>query len=204
MGQDAGVDRAGDRFPSRHPGDHGAAEHVGDLPRADRPARLLHHDEPGRPAERRMTHRPAQGEVAAAHHHERHVGHLEQRPGRRRLGGAGIDERGHRTVAERHRERGTRLGFRTGRQRRGWVAGRDQRDAGRRLDREPIQRVARRPGPGLEPVGDAGAGFGAEAEDRRLVTAEIDEPGTRAAGENERSRRRRTRTCRSHPWGTRA
>ena len=150
--------RRGRSHPGRHPGDHGAAQHVGDLLRADRPARLLDDDEPGGPGEGGMAHRPAQREVAAADDEDRHVGHLEQRARRGRVGRSGVDERRHRPVAERDGERGAGLRGGARSQRRRFGATGDQRDAGCGLDGEPVQRVGRSSGPGFEPVADAGAG----------------------------------------------
>ncbi len=145
---------------------------------------------PGRPTERRVPDRAPQREVAAPYDDDRRVRHLQQRPGRRCVCRAGVDERRHRAVPQRDRERGAGFGGRARGERAELVAPWDQRDSGRGLDREPVQRVGGCARPGIEPVRHAGVRLGAQPEDRGLVTAEIHQSDARTSGEHERARRR--------------
>ena len=184
-------------LPSRHR-DHRAAEHVGD--RADCPTRLLHHDEPV-PAEAGTTDRPAQGGVIATNH----------------------DDVTSETSSN------ARQASRRCRHRRAWA--RDRRATPPRARHPPrlpdgarAPRAGRRPGstrlrvllrsradptrrsePRARPRASPRRRCRARRRGRRSPVG----PRDRRAGHPDRgrarvSRRRRTRTCRSHPWGTRA
>ena len=207
VGQDAGVDRAGDRVARRDPGDDRPAEHVGDLAGPDRPARLLD----ARRA-RRPDRAPDAGRRAAARGSSPRtttsvdVGDLEH--ARAAAGASAVPAS--TSVGTGPSRSATASAAPASAAGRGASARRRVARAGsarRRARPRPRAGRARRSGasgPAASQSATPVAGFGAEAEDRGLVAAEIDEPDARRAGEARARRRRRTRTCRSHPWVTRA
>ena len=119
-----------------------------------------------------------QREVAAAQHDDRGVGHLDHRARGRLARGAAVDEDRRRPEPERDRERGAALGCRQqGRAR----AARDrgqQGDAGGDLGQQAIERLGGRLGAGVEPVGQADLGIGAETEHGGQVTGEVGDAHT--------------------------
>ena len=113
----------------------------------ERPARLVEQHDARGVLERRGVDGPAEREVAAAQHDDRDVGHLDHRPRRGLARGAAVDE--HRRRAERRaRPRARRRSRLPGSAVaiRGPTPTRQERDAGRDLDEQAVERLGGRLG----------------------------------------------------------
>ena len=139
-----------------------------------RPARLVEQHDAGGVLERRRVHGSPQREVAAAQHDDRDVGDLDHRARGRLARRAAVDEHRRRALrpsatasAAPLSGAGSRVGTRGPRPRG------QQRDARGDLDEQAIERLGGRLGAGVEPVGQADVGIGAETEHGGQVTGEI-------------------------------
>jgi HAD superfamily hydrolase (TIGR01490 family) len=185
--QDSGVDRTRDRRAGRDAREDGDAEHVLDVGSAEGTAVLVDQDRADGVDDGGMADGPPETQVATAHHDDPRAGDLGKGTSRRIVEATEVAHAGAGIGIERHRERGAGLGQGGAAVR---IAGREQREPGRDLEREMLERVDRCARPRAHPVGETGNGIVREPENSRLVAREVDDPRVRFAREHQRGRGR--------------
>ena len=184
----AGVDGAEDAHLHGHPRQHGEVEDVADLLLRERSILLFDEHHPCCPRERGCAKRVPDCEIAAAHDDDGDVGDLHDCSGGRVGRVAAVDDRGRRAVAQYNRQSRARLCDGDGCERALGTSTRQERDPGRGLDREPVERLARRFGAGVQPVDEPDRRLGTQPEDGGMVAVEVGEPGRAGfPGDDERA-----------------
>ncbi len=175
-GDHPGIDGARGGRAHRDPGEDRQAEHVVHVALGERAPGLLDQDRSAAAGHARGRDRAPQRQVARVHDHHRPVHHFEQGPGRRFVGGAGVDHGRARPRREGDGQSGAGL-RRGGTGAGGRAPGRQEVEHGRHLDRQPVEGVGRRLRTGGEPGGQARLRVGGQAEDRGLIAGEVGEAG---------------------------